>query len=43
MFFCFHYINRVAKDYLQQEMKDNGIKPENGVYGGDVPDGLVYQ
>ena len=40
---CFHYINRMAKDYLQQEMKDNDIKPENGVYGGDVPDDLVYQ
>ena len=40
---CFRYINRRAKDYLQQEMKDNDIKPENGVYGGDVPDDLVYQ
>ena len=43
MIHCFHYINRMAKDYLQQEMKDNDIKPENGVYGGDVPDGLCYQ
>ena len=43
MIHCFHYINRMAKDYLQQEMKDNDIKPENGVYGGDVPDDLVYQ
>lgn len=24
-------------------MKDNDIKPENGVYGSDVPDGLCYQ
>ena len=43
MIHCFRYINRMAKDYLQQEMKDNDIKPENGVYGGDVPDDLVYQ
>ena len=43
MVHCFRYINRRAKDYLQQEMKDNDIKPENGVYGGDVPDDLVYQ
>lgn len=26
-----------------QEMEDNDIKPENGVYGGDVPDELCYQ
>lgn len=43
MIHFFRYINRHAKDYLQQEMKDNDIKPENGVYGGDVPDDLVYQ
>ena len=43
MVHCFQYINRKAKDYIQQEMKDNDIKPENGVYGGDVPDGLCYQ
>lgn len=40
---CFHYINRKAREYIQQEMKDNDIKPENGVYGGDVPDELCYQ
>lgn len=43
MIHCFKYINRKAKDYIQQEMKDNDIQPENGVYGGDVPDGLCYQ
>lgn len=43
MIHCFQYINRKAKDYIQQEMEDNDIKPENGVYGGDVPDGLCYQ
>lgn len=40
---CFRYINRLAKEYLRQEMEDNDIRPENGVYGGDVPDGLCYQ
>ena len=40
---CFKYINRKAKDFIQQEMKDHDIKPENGIYGSDVPDGLVYQ
>ncbi len=43
MVHCFQYINRKAKDYIRQEMKDNDIKPENGVYGGDVPDDLCYQ
>lgn len=43
MVHCFQYINRKAKDYIQQEMQDNDIKPENGIYGGDVPDGLCYQ
>ena len=40
---CFKYINRKAKEFIQQEMKDNDTKPENGIYGCDVPDGLVYQ
>lgn len=40
---CFKYINRKAKDFIQQEMKDHDTKPENGIYGCDVPDGLVYQ
>lgn len=40
---CFKYINRMAKDYIKQEMEDNDIKPENGVYGSDVPDGVVYK
>lgn len=43
MIHCFQYINRKARDYIEQEMKDNGCKPENGVYGGDVPDDLCYQ
>ena len=24
-------------------MKDNDLKPENGIYGSDVPDDLCYQ
>lgn len=40
---CFRYINRMAKDYLKNEMEENGIETENGGYGGDVPDGICYQ
>ncbi len=40
---CFRYINRKAKEYVQQEMKDNDVNPDNGIYGCDVPDGMVYQ
>lgn len=43
MVHCFHFINRKAREYLKQEMEDSDLKPENGVYGGDVPDDLVYQ
>lgn len=43
MIHCFRYINRKAKDYIRQEMEDNDMRPENGVYGGDVPDDLCYQ
>lgn len=43
MIHCFYYINRKAREYIEQEMKDNDIKPENGVYGGDVPDDLCYR
>ena len=39
---CFKYINRKAQEYVEQEMKDNGIE-RKGVYGCDVPDGLCYQ
>jgi len=40
---CFRYINRKAKAFIEQEMKDNDEKPlTNGVYGGDVPDDLCY-
>lgn len=40
---CFKYINRMAKEYARQEMEANDLRPENGIYGCDVPDGLCYQ
>lgn len=41
---CFRYINRKAREYVEQEMKDNDIKPEVvGVYGSDIPDDLCYK
>lgn len=40
---CFHYIRRKARAYAEQEMKDNGEEPVNGIYDTDVPDGLCYQ
>lgn len=45
MIHCFWYINRKAREFVEQEMKDNDIKPMdvNGVYGSDVPDDLCYQ
>lgn len=43
MVHCIWYINRKAKEFIMQEMKDNDLKPENGIYGGDVPDELCYQ
>lgn len=39
---CFQYINRQARKYAEQEMKDNGVE-RTGVYGLDVPDGLCFQ
>ena len=43
MIHCIWYINRKAREYVEREMKDNDVKPENGVYGSDVPDDLCYQ
>ena len=43
MIHCIWYINRKAKEFVEQEMKDNDLKPENGIYGCDVPDDLCYQ
>lgn len=43
MIHCFRFINRMARDYVKQEMEDNDIKPDGGGYGCDIPDGLVYQ
>lgn len=42
MIHCFKYINRQARAYAEQEMKENGVE-RTGVYGLDVPDGLCYQ
>ena len=39
---CFQYINRKAREYAEQEMKDLGIQ-RTGTYGCDVPDGLCFQ
>jgi len=45
MLHCFQYINRKAWDYVQDEMKADGIKPGTGQqgYGCDIPDDLCYQ
>lgn len=43
MIHCIWYINRKAKEFVEQEMKDNGYQVENGIYGCDVPDDLCYQ
>lgn len=42
---CFQYISRKAWDYVQAELKANGIQPGPGQqgYGCDVPDDLCYQ
>lgn len=42
---CFRYISRKAYEYIQDELKANGIKPgpSSEGYGCDVPDGLCYQ
>ncbi len=42
---CFQYINRKAFEYVQDEMKANGIKPGGGVqvYSSDIPDDVCYQ
>ena len=41
---CFRYINRKAREYLDEHMKFTGEKPDkNGVIGIDIPDGLCYQ
>ena len=42
---CFQYINRKAWEYVQDELKANGIQPGPGQqgYGCDIPDDLCYQ
>lgn len=43
MVHCFQYINRMAKEYIRQEMEENGIQPDAGGYGSDIPDDICYQ
>lgn len=43
MVHCIWFINRKAREFIEQEMKDNDFPKENGVYGSDVPDDLCYQ
>ncbi len=45
MVHCFQYISRKAWEYVQDELKANGIQPGTGSqgYGCDVPDDLCYQ
>lgn len=40
---CVKYINNKAREFIQKDMENNDMKPENGMYGGDVPDDVVYQ
>ena len=40
---CYWYINRMAKEFMEQEIKDADPNPASGMYGGDVPDDMVYQ
>lgn len=41
---CFQYINRKAYEYMQDEMKADGIQPgrDTPCYSSDIPDGLCY-
>lgn len=43
MVHCYRYIYRMAKDYMEQEIKDTDPNPASGMYGGDVPDDVVFQ
>jgi len=45
MIHCFQYISRKSWDYVQDELKANGVQPGPGqqAYGCDIPDDLCYQ
>ena len=45
MIHCFQFISRKAWEYIQDELKANGIQPGPGMqaYGTDIPDDLCYQ
>ncbi len=40
---CYRYVIRKAKEFILQEMKDQGIEPSREGYGSDIPDGVCYQ
>lgn len=44
MFRCIQYINRKAYEYVQDEMKAEGIQPGRGTpcYSSDIPDDMCY-
>lgn len=43
MIHCYWYINRQAKEFMEREIKAADPNPASGMYGGDVPDDMVYQ
>lgn len=45
MVLCFQYITKKAFEYVQDEMKANGIEPSHDQdgYGCDIPDDLCFQ
>lgn len=43
MVHCFWFINRMAKEFMEREIKAADPNPASGMYGGDVPDDMVYQ
>ena len=45
MVHCFQYITRKAWEYIQDELKADGIQPGQGTagYGTAIPEGLCYQ
>lgn len=45
MLHCFQHISHKAWDYVQDELKADGIQPgpDRQGYGADIPDGLCYQ
>lgn len=40
---CYRYINRMALEFIKEEMAENDEKQGNDGFGGDVPDDLCYK